>query len=102
MENDTELMGESGLSDMTGSLFGDIPEGRCCMAIMGKVGDSKYMWSPHNREECEIAENVFNEYRRRGYLAFQVVGKDGDKGEQMTEFDPNAGRIIFVPPMAGG
>ena len=31
-----------------------------------------------------------------------LVGKDGEEGDQMMEFDPLAGRIIFVPPMAGG
>lgn len=100
--DDQELMGASGLADMTGSLFGDLPEGKCCMAIMGKAGDSKYMWDPRNTEETEIAGETFAAYRRRGYLAFKVEGKDGDRGEQMTEFDPAAGRIIFVPPMAGG
>lgn len=97
-----EMMGASGLRDMTGSLFGDLPEGRCCMAIMGKAGDSKYMWDPRNAEECEIAKETFDAYIRRGYLAFAVEGKDGDRGDQIREFDPQTGRIIFVPPMAGG
>ncbi len=101
--DDVELMGKNaGLQDMTGSLFGDLPEGRCCMAVMGKAGDSKYIWDPNNTVECEIAKDTFDAYRARGYLAFQVVGKDGSEGDQMTEFDPQAGRIIFVPPMAGG
>ena len=99
---DNELMGSDGLKDMTGSLFGDIPDDKCCMAIMGKVGDSKYMWDPNSTVECELAEKTFKEYRKKGYLAFKVTGKDGDRGEQMTEWNPREGRIIFVPPMAGG
>lgn len=103
MSDDQDLMGHNaGLEEMTGSLFGDLPEGKCCMAIMGKAGDSKYIWDPNSTVECEVAQSTFDAYRARGYLAFRVVGKDGSEGDQMMEFDPTAGRIIFVPPMAGG
>jgi hypothetical protein len=100
--SDDGLMGSDGLQDMTGALFADIPEGKCCMAVMGKAGDSKYMWDPNNTVESEIAEKTFKEYRKKGYLAFKVTGKDGERGDQMTEWDARAGRVIFVPAMAGG
>lgn len=101
-ERDPDLMGSDGLADMTGKLFGDIPEGKCCMAVMGKAGDSKFMWDPRNSVETDIARETYEAYRARGYMAFRVEGKEGDTGEQMLEFDPEAGRIIFCPPMAGG
>lgn len=71
------------------------------MAIMGKEGDTKIMWSADRPEEVENARNSFNALREKRYLAFRVNEK-GDKGEQMKEFDPKAEKIILVPPMAGG
>lgn len=71
------------------------------MAIMGKEGDTKIMWSADRPEEVENARNSFNSLREKRYLAFRVNEK-GDKGEQMKEFDPKAEKIILVPPMAGG
>ena len=76
--------------------------GKHYMACMDDTGDTKFMWSRDNRDEVDLARTTFDSYRKKGYAAFRVVGKDGVKGEQMNEFDPDAERIIFVKPMAGG
>jgi hypothetical protein len=72
------------------------------IAIMGKEGDTKQIWNPQNTDEVENARRTFNDLRKKGYLAFRVTA-DGDKGEQISEFDPKAGKmILMVPQMQGG
>ena len=69
--------------------------------IMGKEGDVKKIWNPDNKDETEDAHRSFNELTKKGYLAFKVK-KDGEKGQKITKFDPDAGTIIMTPPIVGG
>ena len=71
------------------------------LAVMGVEGDVKTIWNPQNTDETENARETFDKFRAKSYLAFRVTG-DGTQGEQMNEFDPNASKMILVPPMAGG
>ncbi len=95
------------LGFMDGS-FEDVPAGRHALAVMGEPGDTKHIWDKRNEAEVEAARTLFNKLTKKkteggaGYLAFHVTGKEGDKGEQMTKFDPEAERMILVPPMQGG
>jgi len=70
--------------------------------VMGIYGDIKQMWDPTSPDEVAAAKRVFDDLRKKGHLAFAVTGAKAKKGEQITEFDPKAGRIIMAPPMAGG
>jgi len=72
------------------------------MSVMGKEGDTKLIWDRRNADEVDNARRSFDDLRKKGYLAFRVTGKDGEKGEQMTAFDPEAERMIMVPQMKGG
>jgi hypothetical protein len=72
------------------------------MAVMDHTGDTKVIWSRDNADEVEMARKQFAEFKKKKFVAFSVVGKSGEKGVQIDEFDPNAERIIFVPPMVGG
>jgi hypothetical protein len=79
-----------------------IRPGDCEIAKLDRSGDTKTIWNPDNEDEVANAKRTFDDLRKKGYLAFRVIGKEGDKGEQMTEFDPRAGRMIMVPQMRGG
>lgn len=72
------------------------------MEVMDGSGDTKSIWDPTNKDEVEAAKAQYDSLTKKGYRAFQVTGKGGEKGEQMDEWDPKAGRMIMVPPMAGG
>jgi hypothetical protein len=69
---------------------------------LGIAGDVKQLWDPNNPDEVAAARRVFDDLRRKSYLAFRVTDTKGKRGEQMTVFDPAAGKIIMAPPMAGG
>lgn len=72
------------------------------LAILDDTGDTKVMWSKDNDDEVDAARAQFNTLTRKGYTAYRATGKDGKKGEQIREFDPDAERIILVPPVQGG
>lgn len=72
------------------------------IAVMGKEGDVKTIWNPKNADEVENARKTFDDMKKKGYVAFKVA-KDGAQGEQMTEFDPEAAKmILMVPAFQGG
>lgn len=74
---------------------------KCEMAVMDHTGDSKTIWDSENEDEVSVARDTFNKLRKKGYAAFRV-GSGGKKAEKMDEFDPEAGKMIMVPPLAGG
>lgn len=73
-------------------------------AIMGKAGDTKHSWDPTNPEEVETARALFVDLTSKGYLAFRLVSFTKDekkmvrKGEELENFDADAGRMRFVKP----
>ena len=71
------------------------------LAVMDRTGDTKTIWDANNPDEVEVARETFNSLKKKRYIAYSVAG-DGSKGSIITEFDPNAGKIIMSPPMAGG
>ena len=71
------------------------------MCVMDVSGDSKTIWDPENSDEVENAKRTFDGLKRKGYTAYRVRD-DGKKAEIMREFDPNAGKVILSPAMAGG
>ena len=71
------------------------------MSVLNEEGDTKIEWDTDNKDEVKQAERTFKELTKKGYKAFEMC-EEGNKGEEMEEFDKEAERIIFVPPMAGG
>lgn len=78
-----------------------ITPGRGELAILDHTGDTKILWNPDNEDETKVAETSFKTLRKKGYSAF-MVKKDGEKGELIHDFDPDAGRIIMAPALVGG
>lgn len=75
--------------------------GRNIIEIMDRTGDTKQMWDSRNPEEVSNARRTFNDFKEKRYIIYRV-NKDGSTGELMTEFDPNAERMIIMPPAFGG
>ena len=72
------------------------------LEVMGVEGDTKTVWDPTNEDEVENAEATFDRLKEKGYIAYRVVDEGGTKGEVMTKFNPDAGRMIMAPPLQGG
>ena len=71
------------------------------LSVLDQTGDTKVAWDSENDDEIAAARRTFNDLRGKGYLAFRV-NKQGDKGQEMREFDPEAEKIILAPQMRGG
>ncbi len=72
------------------------------MAFLDATGDTKKIWNKDSPEEVEDAKRSFDYFtKEKRYLAFKVQD-NGDKGEQVREFNAAYGKMIFVPPMKGG
>lgn len=71
------------------------------MEVMDPSGHSKHIWDAGIPAEVDAARELFKTLVKKGYRAFHVKG-DGEEGKQMNEFDPQAGKLIMVPPLRGG
>jgi hypothetical protein len=70
--------------------------------VMDRSGDGlKLTWNTDNEREVEAARTTFNDYRSRGYDLFSL-GEGDERGERMTEFEPDVEGILAVPRMRGG
>ena len=73
------------------------------MSEINRSGDTRIIWDKDNPAEVAVAKSAFDTLvGKKKYSAFEVKGRKGDKGSQIRKFDPEAERIIMVPPMAGG
>ena len=71
------------------------------MHYLNHEGDSKQTWDPENADEVEAARNLFVDLIGKGFLAY-TVKPDGKPDKATRKFDPQYGKIIMKPPMAGG
>ena len=69
--------------------------------VLDDSGDSHHIWDPDVPVEVEQAQQLFNNFKAKGYLAYKVDRK-GNKGEVLKSFDPDAEKMILAPPQAGG
>ncbi len=72
------------------------------MAVLGANGHTKIVWDRTDDVDVEGARDMFNVIKAEGYMAYKLEGKDGRKGEVITDFDPKAERIVMAPPLQGG
>jgi hypothetical protein len=80
-----------------------LQNGKAVFETMGVEGDVKTVWDPNNADEVEEARRQFERLtKEKRFRAYRVTGKTGESGEAMPTFEAAAGRVIFVPPMAGG
>ena len=64
-------------------------------------GDTKIVWDKTNPDEVSNARRTFDDLIKKKFTAFAVKW-NGNKGDRIYSFDPNAEHLIMVPPMAGG
>lgn len=81
--------------DVTGSMgMGEI-------SALDETGDTKTIWDTDKPDEVEVAREQFDKLKKKGYV-FYTVKKNGEQGEVMHKFDPEAGKMIAVPRVVGG
>lgn len=76
------------------------------MNILDQTGHTSHGWDPDNAVEVGIAKAAFDEAIKKGYRAFHVEEDDKGgpekKGRPMTQFNPDAEKMILMPQLQGG
>lgn len=67
---------------------------------LARIGDLKISWNSENEKEITVARETFDKRIKEGWSAFRE--KMGIKGDKIRIFDPDAERIVLVPPISGG
>lgn len=67
---------------------------------LARVGDMRISWNSGNEKEVDAAKDIFDKRIKEGWTAFRE--KIGIKGDKIKIFDPDAERIVLVPPISGG
>lgn len=78
-------------------------ERKSVISAPDKSGDVRHEWSKDNPEEVQIAKEMFEKYVKgeKKYGAYKT-GKNGEPGEMIREFDPDAESIILRAQVVGG
>lgn len=77
------------------------------MSIMDSSGHTTVTWDPTDEPSVADARREFQRLLGLGYQAFRMEAT-GDaavvehKGERITAFDPEAGKVLMVPQRVGG
>jgi hypothetical protein len=77
------------------------------MDVMDHTGHTTVTWDPQDETSVADARREFRRLLAAGHQAFRMEATgDGvvveNKGERITEFDPEAGRVLMVPHRVGG
>jgi len=72
------------------------------MSILSQKGDETVRWDKDDPASVENARKKFLEFlaERKG-MAIRM-NEDGQKGDKMTDFDPDAERVVLMPLVVGG
>lgn len=70
------------------------------LRILSNIGDVRISWNSSSIEEVNTARETFDKKISQGWSAFRE--KVGIKGDKIKIFDPDAERIVLVPPISGG
>jgi hypothetical protein len=69
--------------------------------IMDRTGDSRHEFDPDDAAAVTRAETRFRDLSLRGFRAVEL-GKHGEPGNLLMEFNREAERVLFVPQLQGG
>jgi hypothetical protein len=75
--------------------------GRLIMHELNETGDTPFEFNVTDEYDVDRAKQLFDKKLSEGFTAYYVDPFGIEEGE-MSEFDPQAGKIIFTPPVKAG
>lgn len=72
-----------------------------CLQKLDSSGDIKLYWNKKKPDEVTEAKAMFEQCIAKGWAAFKIT-RFGKKDKKVTEFDPDMGKVVIIPPIAGG
>jgi hypothetical protein len=71
------------------------------LKVLSGNQEEKYAWNPDSPSETQAAQNRFDQYMKRGFIACKIVDQ-GKRGVPLTKFDPDAEEIFMLELADGG
>ncbi len=75
------------------------------MEVLDVTGHTTRKWDTSNEAEMKTVQRIFDDLTRKGYKAFAFskgAGDDGMTGQPRSTFDPEAEKMLMVPPIQAG
>lgn len=71
------------------------------MRIPDQTGHTDHRWDPDDADSVEIAEKMFDDMKKKGYLAY-TLDKEGKKGALIASFNKDLAVIHYAKKVVGG
>jgi len=74
------------------------------MEVLDVTGHTTRKWDSSNEAEMRQVQRIFDDLTRKGYkaFAFSKGADDGMTGHPRGTFDPEAEKMLMVPPIQAG
>ncbi len=75
------------------------------LEVLDVTGHTTNKWDTADKAEMEIVQRLFSDLTKKGYKAFSVTKDRGDNvihSEPRGTFDPEAEKMLLVPPIQAG
>lgn len=69
--------------------------------VMDLTGDTRHEFDPDDTASVASAKARFSELALKGFRAVEL-GKHGEPGKLLTEFNREAEQVLFIPQLQGG
>jgi hypothetical protein len=69
--------------------------------VMDRNGDTRHEFDTADPVAVAVAEERFRELTAKGFRA-AALGKDGNPGQLLKEFDSTVEQTLFIPRLRGG
>ena len=69
--------------------------------VMDRTGDTRHRFDGEDRAAVTLAEDRFHKLTSKGFRAV-ALGKDGEPGRLLRNFDAQVERTLFIPRLEGG
>ena len=69
--------------------------------VMDLTGDTRHEFDPDDAASVASAKARFSELALKGFRAVEL-GKHGEPGKLLTEFNREAEQVLFIPQLQGG
>lgn len=75
------------------------------LEVLDATGHTTKKWDTANKAEMEVVQRIFADLTTKGYKAFAINKGAGDgatETEPRKTFDPEAKKMLMVPPIQAG
>jgi hypothetical protein len=69
--------------------------------VMDRTGDTRHNFDPGSSAEVMDAQRRFRQLTGEGFRAV-ALGRDGEPGKLLPDFDSTVEKTLFIPQLQGG